>query len=563
MDEIIYWNNHETTLFAVEELKRLMQKAGNNCTIHDQTHFINSDESKEKYNRINLILTNDYNVLTYIENPLFIDGDGFVFIKSDSNVWIIGNEPRAILYAVYKYCSIRFGYQWIELVGETIVANDSGTQGIEQYTHEPMFSRRGNIIETINDPGYINSLIDWGVKNGQNEYFFTFFLWDQIKNYVTPELKKRSVHVTLGGHSLSYLIKQTNEKMLEQGKRLKFFAENPDLQDKIINEIVSIFSGNKLISRISLWPEDIGIDEKDTQGFLSTYIRFTEKLKEAFNLKKLTVEVEHIVYNAGLSWNMLEREELLDASDQVDVLYAYWGRDYSTAIDSKDERQERANRTLQDWNKQRKKQKRSLTVLEYYSDHFMLTELYPPLLKRIQQDLHDYKKMNIDGVLNLIVPSHQKGQFPEIETEYPWKWIHHLNNYIYSRIAWGEDYETIVETYFSVFKKDKAAFHKMILQLERLVSQHTKWNTSLFPARIVDPEKVDREKEYSQISVYLREIHDLVSAWDLTEAKQLLTIQTKDNFASFTSKEMSLIYFYYLREVANRYAEVWKSKSEN
>ena len=56
----------------------------------------------------------------------------------------------------------------------------------------------------------------------------------------------------------------------------------------------------------------------------------------------------------------------------------------------------------------------------------MLTELFPPLLTRIQQDLHDYKQLNINGVLNLIVPTHQKQHYPELEVNYPWKWIHHL-----------------------------------------------------------------------------------------------------------------------------------------
>ena len=197
-----------------------------------------------------------------------------------------------------------------------------------------------------------------------------------------------------------------------QDEKLKFFAENTYLQDKVIQKIVAICLENEVITRISLWPEDIGIDEKNASGFLPTYIRFTEKLKEALNEEGLQVEVEYIVYNAGLSWNMLERENQTEASDQVDALYAYWGRDYSSAIDSNEPRQFRAYQTLQDWNEQTKKRGRSLTVLEYYSDHFMLSELFPPLLTRIQQDLQDYKQLNVNGVLNLIVPTHQK-QHPE------------------------------------------------------------------------------------------------------------------------------------------------------
>ena len=84
------------------------------------------------------------------------------------------------------------------------------------------------LLKRLMIPSYINSLIDWGVKNGQNEYFFTFFLWDDIKSYVTPALQKRDVQVTLGGHSLSYLLKEiqkdTNDNMLKTRRKTKVFC---------------------------------------------------------------------------------------------------------------------------------------------------------------------------------------------------------------------------------------------------------------------------------------------------------------------------------------------------
>nr|WP_225941985.1 alpha-glucuronidase family glycosyl hydrolase [Sporosarcina limicola] len=562
INKIIYWDNHETILFAVEELRRLMREAGDESTIGGQASFTKPDENS---NRIILLTTNDYHSLMDMKKTITVNDDGFALLKSENDMWIIGNEPRSILYGVYMYCKNQFGYQWIDLDKEIIVNSHSPTIE-ERYIHEPMFARRGNIIETINDPNYINSLIDWGVKNGQNEYFFTFFLWDEIKSYVTPALRKRDVHVTLGGHSLSYLLKEiqkdTSGDILKQDEKLKFFAENTYLQDKVIHKVVAICLENKVITRISLWPEDIGIDEKNASGFLPTYIRFTEKLKDALDKENLHVEVEYIVYNAGLSWNMLEREDQTEASDKVDALYAYWGRDYSTAIDSSDSRQARAYQTLQDWNEQTKKGEKSLTVLEYYSDHFMLTELFPPLLTRIQQDLYDYKQLNINGVLNLIVPIHQKQQGSEIGVNYPWKWIHHYNNYVYSRIAWGEKYEVIVEDYFTIFNEDKAAFREMIDELEKLVSQHTKWNAPLFPARVVDPEKVHKPMNQLMIPSYLREVYDHLSKWDMTETKTLLAIQTQDNFKSFTTKEMMLIYFYYLKKGTEIYSEAWALKGE-
>ena len=482
-------------------------------------------------------------------------------VHSDKDTWIIGNEPRSILYGVYYYCRERFGYRWIELEKETIhpVQNKQ-----ENYIHEPLFARRGNILETIDDPAYINSLIDWGVKNGQNEYFFTFFLWDSIKSYVAPELRKRNVDVTLGGHSLSYLLKQiqieTSEENLREEEKLKFFAENKILQEKVIKKIVEICLEHRVITRISLWPEDIGIDEKNADGFLQTYIRFTEKLKEALSENAPHVEAEYIVYNAGLSWNMLERDQETEVSSEVDALYAYWGRDYSTSIDSGEQKQVRAYQALKDWNGQTGKKNRSLTVLEYYSDHFMLSEIFPPLVTRIKQDLQAYKELNVEGVLNLIVPIHRKKESPEALENYPWKWIHHLNNYIYTRIAWGERFEDIVEEYFTIFNEDKELFHSIVLHLENLVSQHTKYNATLFPARIVDPEKVTENVKELMIVEYLEQVETLLDTWDLGEAEPLFTIER--NESALTSKEMMLIYLTQLKKSVKFYSDAWAKKEE-
>ncbi|MFK4997052.1 hypothetical protein ACI2OX_04115 [Bacillus sp. N9] len=80
------------------------------------------------------------------------------------------------------------------------------------------------------------------------------------------------------------------------------------------------------------------------------------------------------------------------------------GRDYSEPLQSKRPEQERAFEALHDWAEHGEQ----VTVLEYYSDHFMLSELFPPLLTRIHDDLQTYKKLNLCGVLNLIVPIHKR-----------------------------------------------------------------------------------------------------------------------------------------------------------
>ena len=73
----------------------------------------------------------------------------------------------------------------------------------------------------------------------------------------------------------------------------------------------------------------------------------------------------------------------------------------------------------------------------------------------------------------------------------------------------------IVEEYFTVFNEDKAAFYEMLIELEKLVSQHTKWNVPLFPARVVDPEKVHEPMNQLKIGSYLQEVYECLSTMGL------------------------------------------------
>ena len=52
---------------------------------------------------------------------------------------------------------------------------------------------------------------------------------------------------------------------------------------------------------------------------------------------------------------------------------------------------------------------------------------------------------------------------------------------------------------------------KCLIELEKLVSQHTKWNAPLFPARVVDPEKVHEPMKQLKIPSYLREVYERLS----------------------------------------------------
>lgn len=554
MITVNYWDSQKVTLFAVEELKRLLAQ------VKEKTTLTYQDNHRTNEKTIHLVTKEKYESLH--ENQITMKDDSFTIVSANDHTWIIGNEARAILYGVYTYCQKVYGFSYAQL-GKEVQVNGLKQSLPNVYTHKPRFTRRGNVVETINDPQYIEQLIDFGVKNGLNEFFFTFFLWDEIGPYLVHALERRDVLVTLGGHSLSFLIDEVaqddTEGSLTQKDKLRFFSGNEKLQALVIDKIIAICKQNTVVGRISLWPEDIGIDKKDADNFISSYIQFTEKLQEAIKGENLSVEVEHIVYNAGLSWDMLERNET-EASKKLDVLYAYWGRDYARNINDKATDQERAKSALDDWTTVVHQQSKDITVFEYYSDHFMLTELFPPLIKRIGEDVIDYEEMGIDGMVNLLVPLHKKNIDKTIDENYPWRWTHLLNNFIFAKMAWGSTYEEAIKEYFAIFEQDASAYKEKINLLEEIIAEHTQWNRLLFPARIVDAEKVSTLDSAESPHPYLAKIKAELDVLDLSHVEQLLPIQNDKNSSSFTIEEMTDIYIYYIKRIVALNEKAWRGK---
>lgn len=431
------------------------------------------------------------------------NGDEFVIEHTENNYVIRGNTSRALLYGVYKLIEKVEGLVFLELEKEKKI----GIQGLTSvYEGKPKFSRRGNVFETIDDIPFLKRMLDVGTKNGLNEVFFTFFLWDEIKEALLPEIKKRGIDVTLGGHSLRYLLARARggnvsgkaaadgaindlvggETEFTAANAIKNydFLQDEKAQQSVIDVIVSYCETEPVIRRISLWPEDVGAKGEEAKLFLTQYIAFTEKLRQALSEANLQVEVEHIVYNAGLSWEMLERKEQQVSS--ANVLYAYWGRHYAQSYES--ERDERAWESLMDWRRSTDKQ---ITVFEYYSDHFMLSELFPLLFKRIATDVENYQEAGCNGMVNLVVPLHKIAKSQLHMEKYDYQQYQQLNNVVFARSLW-EDVETV--SYLL-----SPAMQQLAEKIEQVFAQNSQYNALIFPNRVVEAKNRESKREVLEL----------------------------------------------------------------
>lgn len=411
--------------------------------------------------------------------------------EEQQHMIISGQTEHSTLYAVYDAFRQFAGVNWV-YPGEPPALSKPAAGGCGNL-YEPWFERRCFVIENYHDPEYILQMIDWSAKNRINEIFFTFMLWDKIKDEVMPEIKKRGITLTLGGHSMKFFLNR-------QEAERQHLADNPynakkqldynDLtwQEPFFEQVASYCTAVPQLTRISLWPEDLPAG--DNKAFLALYINFVERLQKHLHQTLPHILFEHIAYNAGLAWNMLERGDTATSS-QIDTLLAYWGRDYRSSFEaSPSEDDRRAETAIKDWTQSVSQCKRELAIFEYYSDHFMYSALFPSIPTRIIEDAAYYREIGASGMTNLIVPC------PGY-SDYNWKWATCFNSFVFSRAVWGETKEQILQDYYSYYREDDRPIAKQWMEtIEQAVTAVTAWNFPLFPGRVIDVRKFRSNEEH-------------------------------------------------------------------
>jgi hypothetical protein len=466
--------------------------------------------------------------------------DGFAILPKTDVLYIIGANERSVLFGVYQFCKDVLGYQWV-----TLTDRDPGEKNktFKVSYHSPKVNRRGFVVETINEPQFMVDMIDWLGKQYINEIFFTFYLWDELQEVLESEIEKRGMTVTLGGHSLAFF---RGEESTPGHNQLDFGDET--WQSQVIERIKGFCPEGSPVTRISLWPEDTGVEDSN---LLKNYIMFTERIKNALP----NLDVEHIAYNAGLSWEMLEVGQMRSTSMLVDTLYAFWGRNYNKSIDDNG----RAYSSLKSWRSETSKAGRDITVFEYYSDHFMLSDLFPPLFNRIKKDLEDYAAIGVNGVTNLVVPYRQKkgGLAGKYDSLYPWREIQLMNGFFFSRLSWGDSFEKVENDFYRIYGEHARQWMTI---LEDTLSKASKWNIPLFPARLMDPEQVAGSEFKTTAISHLEEMKGTINLIITESGMPPIDewLKQHNNAANWQPAETLTFYILFLNEKLKEYLEKWR-----
>lgn len=434
--------------------------------------------------------------------------DEFSITVEEENLLISGSNKRSLLYGVYKFLEQYVGYKWANPEYENIPAEGPGLINICSKNYKPDFPKRGLVLENSESLEYVIRIIDWMTKNNYNSIFFTFHLWESHKQVLREEIEKRGLMLTLGGHNIDmflpagrYFSGNPEWFSLYNGERMDtqpcFSSEAGTAT--IIGNILDYCKSEAVVDTICIWPNDnlytCKCDQCSESGFINTYIKFLDKLKNQVKKAGMKISIQHIAYNAQLEWDMLDT---IPENNDLDTLLACWGRDYTYDLEHpSNEYDIRFKKAVEDWSSACNKSFGTrLSMFEYYGDYWMLTALFPPLIKTILKDAEFLKKAGVYEITCLIVPFylpekiiHEEllhEELPVNSAEFEFNsepTVLWLNLYTLSRKMWdcSASYSDIMKSYCSACfgaEKDKAL--KLIEILEESLSSISSFNTKFF-----------------------------------------------------------------------------------
>jgi len=495
---------HETLRFAADELKTHLASAGYSCL---------TEETEEGE-------AGDGKILLWVAGKADggrDDEDGFEIFAENGGAVIAGGSPRAVLFGTYRFLEEHAGIAWpTPAFRSAPLAEPAPIVGSRRY--RPSFPRRGIVLESSETFQYALALIDWSAKNGLNDLFFTVELWERDGERLRPELSKRQLKLTLGGHNLERFFPA--EELYS--KHPEWFAlaregggRRNDQPCYSCLEGVEVIIGNvvrfveeelgkgAVLETLSLWPNDnkhvCGCAACQDAGFISAYIGFLERLRRSLAARGVPVNVEHIAYNAQLEWSMLEE---VPTASALDTLIACWGRDYRDSVEAPVRpRDVRFKEAVGKWGEACGRFGTGLTVFEYYSDYWMLTSLFPPLFRTIGEDMAHYRRIGAKGVMSLIVPYGKAVRIireeisgqpvteadakREMDSENAAMWP---NLFVFARLAWeGEEAGPTVDRLCRLlYGRHADECRDMFKRLSSALAGLTAYNTDFFKLRFTD-----------------------------------------------------------------------------
>ena len=382
---------------------------------------------------------------------------------------LLGNSPRATVYAVYHFLEKYVGCRWYtpdpeeELVPEMSAADVTAliARGIADL-EEPDFSVRmrrylvydlGPAGTPLADEvmGKLAQVVAWMPKLRLNILQFgldhnwdCYTKWDGYRA-VMPELRRRGLEVGVGGHCMHMFVTEQDLeehpewKISTDGdghKREQFCTRQPAAVKHYLAGLVAFLKANPEITYFAPWPNDVaGWCSCPRCADTAVPDRYIEVGNQIFT--RLAEEVPHVRVTHFAYGRHVELPEHELPLEGMTITVSPWGRDFAVPFD--DPRTSETFRSnVAKWRQVCAQRGCSMILHEKYARHLLLgVHLLP--LPVLAEDLQFFRKEGLDGF--------------ELPCAYMGWWPKSLNWIALGRLMWDADADLreLTDDFFATF----------------------------------------------------------------------------------------------------------------
>jgi len=344
---------------------------------------------------------------------------------SDNCLYLVGNQPRAVLYAVYTFLQNYLGVRWFwpGTSGEFIPRKEYWSLPQLSYHYQPFFLYRG--FHLCGDWRDVESFKEWMARNFINIY----------RHASSPKEKKFGFYSLWSSHNARLpqsLFQEHPEYFAEvAGKR---YAENicfshPETEKLVAEGLADYIRKHPYIEILSIFPADNQTYcrcEKCRQTDVSTcWFQFYNRV--CFRLKK---EFPHLKF-ATLAYQGYRSIPACSIENTSLVEYCPYDRCHVHLFQSPDCKfNQDTLQAIENW----KKTKQRLGIYGYEFDVFSKNFRFIPFFSVLEDGIRTYKNLQLASVITEVSLSPKTG---------PESLVFHYQNrlplYLYARLLWNPE----------------------------------------------------------------------------------------------------------------------------
>ena len=491
-------NASECELFAAQELKKFLFQIS-------KAEFQIVPATKRK-----AIVVSALNALKKYDQSLkdiVLAEEAYQIFRRKDQIYLVGGSPRSTLYAVYDFLN-QLGCHWVAPDYSFYVGTDRNIPVqselkfdlAKEQLEKPVFKYRKFYVEegrshTLES---LMQLVDWMPKLRMNTLVFPMdyegrgeVKWDNWRDQLIPELRKRDMLIEVGGHGYQNFIHATMEdgKLYDQhpewfgvddtGVRSKnphmvLCTSNPDAVKYMYGHVFSYLKSRPEIDIFDFWPPDserwcrcehcLALGSETER-----HVLLVNQVADLLQKDLPEVQLECLAYNRYTTPTLdltLNKNVLLD--------FCPIGQNFEYQIYEKgNARNEGYNKDLIAW---LKVFQGDISVYSYFRKYAWrsLPNIIPHYM---QNDLKYYQKLGVQGI--------------SVYSE-PGDWFTFgVNHYVFTHLAWNPDIPVndLIARYAQVLYGESASTVIAVYQeLEDIV----RFACNIAHTKIKSPEQYDQ-----------------------------------------------------------------------